>query len=184
MRRMVRRYKTNNIVELVDERRGRFGFASANFYASFLAALEVEKDAEKYFKKAYWAPKIDAKEIKLNRSLSVKALLKWFNGDQLQAKLYNPHIRLRTWKGYRLIQRRNFIRVPSPKYAQVKLEIDKLPKARASKGGDQFYKVSMGDTISEIAETYGVSPRDIMNINGLVNPRRIRAGQKIIIPKK
>ena len=35
VRRLVRKFMTKNLVELLDVRKGRFGFASANFYTSF-----------------------------------------------------------------------------------------------------------------------------------------------------
>src|SRR5499427_4319026 len=41
---------TDDIVKIVRQYKGRtFGFASRNFYVSFLAALEIDRDPEKYF---------------------------------------------------------------------------------------------------------------------------------------
>ena len=37
--------ETKDIAELTDVRRGRFKFSSASFFMSFLAALEVERNA-------------------------------------------------------------------------------------------------------------------------------------------
>src|SRR5690606_33234587 len=65
VRRMVERYKTDDIVELADERHGRFKFASANFYATFLAALEVEKNADRYFGKVTWDIPLESKDVPL-----------------------------------------------------------------------------------------------------------------------
>src|SRR5690606_13621005 len=59
LRRLVNKFKTNNLVELLDVRRGRFGFASASFYASFLAALEAEKRADHFFGKVFRAQPLE-----------------------------------------------------------------------------------------------------------------------------
>ena len=50
MRRAVKQLDTEDIGRINREYDGRtFGFASRNFYVAFLAALDVERDAEKYF---------------------------------------------------------------------------------------------------------------------------------------
>src|SRR5690606_13522191 len=50
MRRAVEQLKTRDIGTIVDKYQSRsFGFASRNFYAAFLAALDVDRNPEKYF---------------------------------------------------------------------------------------------------------------------------------------
>src|SRR6185437_8555205 len=50
VRRAVQELGTTDIVKIVRNYHGRtFGFASRNFYVSFLAALEVDRNPEKYF---------------------------------------------------------------------------------------------------------------------------------------
>ena len=44
------------------------------------------------------------------------------------------------------------------------------------------YRVRSGDTISNIALTFGVRSSAVMDANGIRNPRRLRAGQKLKIP--
>lgn len=44
------------------------------------------------------------------------------------------------------------------------------------------HRVRWGETLSEIALRYGTSVRPIMELNGLRDPRRLRAGKTIIIP--
>lgn len=43
--------------------------------------------------------------------------------------------------------------------------------------------VRRGDTLSEIAQAYGVSVSAIRAANGGVNPRRLRVGQRLVIPR-
>lgn len=49
-------------------------------------------------------------------------------------------------------------------------------------GGRQVYVVQRGDTLSQIAERFGVSTTDLAQANGITNPRLIYAGQQLIIP--
>jgi LysM repeat protein len=47
---------------------------------------------------------------------------------------------------------------------------------------DEFYLVQQGDSLSAIAESFGVKVEDVMAANGISNPDKIQAGQKLIIP--
>ena len=50
VRRAVRETGSDDIGEIVRQYKGsRFGFASRNFYAAFLAAADVSRDSERYF---------------------------------------------------------------------------------------------------------------------------------------
>ncbi|MEW6727289.1 cell wall hydrolase [Desulforudis sp. 1088] len=48
--------------------------------------------------------------------------------------------------------------------------------------GDRVYIVKPGETLSEIACSFGLSYRAIAAANGLTNPHRIKIGQELIIP--
>lgn len=44
------------------------------------------------------------------------------------------------------------------------------------------YEVRRGDTLIGIAKRHGVSPAAVATVNGIANPNRVRAGDKLIIP--
>ncbi len=44
------------------------------------------------------------------------------------------------------------------------------------------YRVRRGDTLDAIARRYGVRVRDLMELNGIRNPRRLRPGQTLRVP--
>lgn len=46
----------------------------------------------------------------------------------------------------------------------------------------QFYVIQPGDTLSKIAESFGVDINDLMALNGITDPDHIEAGQEIEIP--
>ncbi len=186
VQRMIKKYNTEEISELVDERNGRFGFASANFFASFLAAVHTEKNAEKYFGKLYWDSPLDAVDVKPTRNISKRQLLAWFDGNETRAKDLNPHLGRTFWLGYGSLNDRDFFRVNNEKIAQVQSEMVKMPLVIAKNDtptGTENYVIGPGETLSGIATQFNISVNKIMDLNGIDNPKRIRAGQKILLPR-
>ena len=51
-------------------------------------------------------------------------------------------------------------------------------------GEPTVYKVQSGDSLSSIADKFGVTVDDIVKVNNIVNPNEIYAGQELIIPPK
>jgi LysM repeat protein len=47
----------------------------------------------------------------------------------------------------------------------------------------QFHVIIQGDTLSYLAQQYGVSVEEIMKANGISDPNMLSIGQKLIIPK-
>jgi membrane-bound lytic murein transglycosylase D len=124
MKRLTVKLGTNDLAELTDVRRGRFGFASANFYASFLAALDVEKNADKHFGVLDVMPELRGAEVKLVKSISSKQFMKWFNNDFDLAKMLNPHVSEHVWKGRMPLSRKHILRVPLKEEAQARAEME------------------------------------------------------------
>lgn len=55
----------------------------------------------------------------------------------------------------------------------------KLAKKPASKPSSAYYTVKKGDTLSAIAKKYGTTYQKLAKLNGIANPNKIYAGQKI-----
>lgn len=195
VKRLVDKFKTRNLPDLLDVRKGRFGFAGANFYASFLAALEVEQEAMVHFGVIYRMPEMKGSEIKLKRSLSAQQLLTIFEGQMDLARDYNPHLLDRTWKGHAVLQPKMFVRVPLDRYDQalalienpvkpaVAQESSKQAEAMVSDHSEEYIVVA-GDTLSGIANQFGLRVKDLLDANDNVDPRNLRVGQKLLIPSK
>lgn len=182
--RLVQRFGTNDIADLVDERHRRFGFASANFYASFLATLIVEKEAEKFFGPVIWDEVIPAKEIPVRRGLTHTTLIRWFEDDRELARRLNPHLTAAFWSGRTQLVQRDFFRVPENRFEFVMGEINQNlgDQISTSEDGRQMYTIAPGETLSGIATQFGVRLTRLIEENGIDNPSRIRPGQSIIIP--
>ncbi|MGE5085910.1 MAG: lytic transglycosylase domain-containing protein [Bacillota bacterium] len=118
VKKMTKAYKTRDIaalIENVDSRRS-FGFASRNFYACFLAALEVERHANTYFGSVLWSRPLDSQDLKLPKTLKYKDLVKWFDGDDQKAQLFNPHLTYKVLRNRTSIPAQTVVAVPKDKY--------------------------------------------------------------------
>jgi len=183
--RLSEKLKTKDLVEIIKkEETSRFGFASRNFYASFLAALQVEKEAGKYFAKPKWMPPVKAKVHKLDKQIRYNSLQSLFKEYNFDFDLYNPQFSYSTKKYNALISRGYRVYYPEVVATEMWAKVDTLRAPRlVAKGSDgEVYKVRAGDTLSQIAENHNVKVRDIVEWNDM-SSSRIYAGQKISIPR-
>ncbi len=116
VKRLVDANKTKNLSELLNVRTGRFGFASASFYASFLAALETEAEAITHYGMIYRMSEMKGGDIVLKKPLNAPFLLGLFYDNSDMARDYNPHLSERFWKSKTNLPPKSFIRVPLEKY--------------------------------------------------------------------
>ena len=106
MRRLLRRHGTSDLLEIIasKKRSRRFGFASANFYFSFLAAVFVEQNADKYFmrgdKLPSWAKKLDYETVQITSPVPFSYLVSFFNDNRDLTYLYNSHLSTNVRRGY------------------------------------------------------------------------------------
>lgn len=119
VRKITQTYNTRELGELILNVKSRqsFGFASRNFYASFLAALEVEKNADKYFKNLKWAHRLPAQEIVLPKATRYRDVVRWFGGDDKKAQLFNPHLTVKARKG--TVPAKTRVAVPHDKHSEI-----------------------------------------------------------------
>jgi len=123
VKRLTEKVGTTDIVELIDVRKGRFKFASASFFASFLAALDVERSADKHFGPLEVMPEVRGAEITIVKSKTSRELTKWFSGDLELARTLNPHIHEAVWSGKTPLSRKHILRVPLMQETQARSEL-------------------------------------------------------------
>lgn len=93
--KIVKKYQSNDISYLIDNVKSKksFGFASRNFYATFLAALHVEKNANLYFAEPIERySELVQRDFYLKKSMKYEDLASLFAEDVQKLKLFNPHI--------------------------------------------------------------------------------------------
>jgi membrane-bound lytic murein transglycosylase D len=95
VKRMVERSNSEFIEDLIDSDNGTrsWGFASKNFYACFLAVLEVERNASALFGGGLMqSKKLSYREIKLSKTVAKAKILKAYNGSLTRFRQMNPHL--------------------------------------------------------------------------------------------
>ncbi len=111
--RAVKKTGSRELSVIIDQYESRrFGFASSNFYACFLAAVEVEKNAQALLGEAIWSTAFDGAVVEVQNPLEWKDVIRFYDGESLLAELQNAHFTSRIRKGKAKVPKRTFIRVP------------------------------------------------------------------------
>lgn len=188
MRRAAQQLGTTDIETIVRKYKGRtFGFASRNFYAAFLAALQVDTHPEAYFGPVFFKPAAQHKLVELNDYVPADGLSAVLNMDLPTLQYYNPALQEPVWNGSKHLPRGYTLRLPAdrakddPAAALANLD----PGMRfAQQLPDVTHRVRRGETLSVIADRYGLRVSDLVAMNSLRSRHRIRAGQTLNLPTR
>lgn len=186
IRRAMREYGDTAYLDILRHYDGRtFGFASRNFYVAFLAALEVDQQADRYFPGLRRESPEAYETVRLGNYISAAALSRHLRVDAGELAEHNGALQATIWQGSKLIPRDYELRVPSRLLSSPIADLlgavpgtewhpEQLP--------DLFHTIGRGDTLSEIAEAYGTSVTTLVALNNLDSRNRIRAGQQLRLP--
>src|SRR5215212_1421399 len=90
-----------------------FGFASRNFFPSFLAALTIDENPEKYFGPLVRRPEQKFRELTMPAYVRLSTLERTLGVDREQLRTLNPAWRPTIFNGTRLIPRGYRLRLPA-----------------------------------------------------------------------
>ncbi len=183
--RAVRETGTTNIETIVATYKGRaFGFASRNFYAQFLAVLDVENNAKQYFGDIRLNPAPVFREIEMDSFIDAEILARsvGISLEQLQAD--NPALRPAVWQGNKRI----------PKGFKVKMRASAVSDGNllalvgndykfAIQTPDVAYVIERGDSLSVIARRFNTTVAQLTSLNQLESSHRIQIGQRLLLPQ-
>jgi membrane-bound lytic murein transglycosylase D len=159
---------------IVLEYRSRsFGFASKNFYAEFLAAIEIAEDPERYFPDGIdYEPPLDLDQLTLTRRTSPGQVARQYGLPLEDLAALNPAwTRKAVRNGYTL-----------PVGTRVWLPQGGLQRTAATGSGESEHVVRRGDTLSTIAARYGTTVSELRRLNGISDRSSlIRVGQTLIV---
>ena len=184
MARAVKEMESDNLVDLIrDYRHPYWGFPPKNFYAEFLAAVEIGKNVNQYFPELTLDPPLSIREIELKTSSSLAALAKNTGLTRDQFLAWNPALteQIRSVPaGYR-------VKVPVDSNAQPVIEIAQSREITRSPPSEQpqvvRHQVKRGETLFQIARRYGASVDRILKVNGMGKSHRLQAGTTLLIPR-
>ncbi len=186
MRRAKRRLGTDEIDVIIAKYKSRtFGFASRNFYTEFLAALEIDKNPERYFGPIAYDRAETLETLALDRYYPGRSIARALGIEVGLLQQLNPSLRAAVWSGQKRVPKGFSLRVP-PHLAggSARRLLASIPKGETfdRQTRDRYHRVRRGETLSVIARRYGVSERTLLSLNSLRSRHRIRAGQRLRLP--
>ncbi|MGD8673386.1 MAG: transglycosylase SLT domain-containing protein [Thiogranum sp.] len=162
----------------------RFGFASRNYYAAFLAVGDVTRNAERYFGKPqrqrtenYWT-------VKLPNYIAMDSLLRELAVDADVVQTLNPALQAAVWSNKKYVPKGYLLRLPATTRSATITALLTRTQGHAQQIPDFFYRVKPGDTLSGIALRHNHSVSDLVTLNNLRSEDHIRAGQSLRLYSK
>jgi membrane-bound lytic murein transglycosylase D len=167
-----------------------FGFASRNFYAEFLAALEVRRNYTQHLGDVRLDPALEFDEVQMPTSGRLSTVAQALEIPVQALWDMNPAFTPRARSEDRAVPAGHQLRLPpgsAEKWSAVLAALRGTSTVVAdppvASGGDAWYVVRRGDTLGEIAERHGVALTALRGANGLTSGQHIRPGQRLRIPR-
>ena len=178
---------TDDIVRIVRSYSSRtFGFASRNFYVSFLAALDIDRNPEKYFGPLQKDSEVRFHEVQLPAYVPASALEHTLKIDAAKLRTLNPSLLPAVWNGAQRVPKAYRLRLPlEGTQWSSDLLAQRLTSGEmfAGQRGPQRYRVQLGDTLAALAERYGVPIEQLARLNRIRTSARLRPGRTISVPE-
>ena len=178
---------TDDIVRIVRNYNSRtFGFASRNFYVSFLAALEIDRNPEKYFGPLQKQSEAHFHEIELPAYVSAASLERALKIDAPELRALNPALLPAVWSGSQRVPKAYRLRVPlEGTQWSSQLLAQRLTPGEMFTGqrAPPRYRVQKGDTLAALASRYGVSTESLAELNHLRTSAHLRPGRVLTVPE-
>jgi membrane-bound lytic murein transglycosylase D len=177
---------TTDIATIVRNHKSRsFGFASRNFYVSFLAALTIDHNPHQYFGDLVQRPPMTFAEVEMPAFVPMPALLATIQLDKAELAALNPALKQSVWDGRQYVPQGYRLRLPaatptltSTTLAQrldVKDQYINQPRSRS-------HRVKTGETLAAVAKKYGLSIATVAKLNGLKEETQLKARMTLRLP--
>ena len=182
LKRAVRQLGTSDIGVIVDKYESRnFKFASRNFYAEFLAALEASKNYKIYFGELKFERPEKFFTFKVPNYVKLSTLTQRLGISADNIERLNPSLRRSVLSSKHHLPKGFELRIPWKRDfdpALVYAEIPKIEKYQQQVATD-WYQVEGGDNLQKIARRFNTTVADLMELNDIRNPHQIYVGQVI-----
>ncbi len=165
-----------------------FGFASRNFFPSFLAALTIDENPEKYFGALERRPEQKFREVAMPAYVRLATLERALGVDREQLRVLNPAWRPTIYNGTRLVPRGYRLRLPAdmgekwtPDLLAARLPANELYAGQVT---PRTHRVRKGETMAAIAQRYGMTAARLGEMNGMSANASLRAGRRLQLPEQ
>ncbi len=182
MRRAKELMGTDDIVTILRNYQSRtFGFASRNFYVSFLAALEIDRNSERFFGRIERAPPDSSRVVRLPYFVPAQSLERVLGSDRDMLRALNLSLLDPVWTGQRFVPRGFELRVPGGADPdQLLVRLGSVERYDGQKR-DASHRLRRGETLERVATAYGLKPGELASYNRLA-PEDVHVGTTLKIP--
>ena len=174
------------LVDLIQNFSGsRFGFASKNYYAEFLAAVDVERNWAKSQDQSRQRDMMRFDVVETKHYVPYETLRRLCGADDDLFRRLNPAYRPEVIEGKMYVPPGHLIRVPAGSAKTFEVAYSKLSSNERFDSQRSIYelvKVKKGDNLAKIAKRFGVSASRLASINGLGKKHQVHAGQILKVP--
>lgn len=189
MMRAVKQLGTRDISVIIDRYKGQtFGFASKNFYTSFLAASDIDRNPQRYFGAIQRERAASYEQYVTRHATSAQALARTFGVDVGLLREMNLALRDGVWSGRVAVPAGYAVRLPrvagrrSVDELAAALPKVELDTAAAAVTSGTKHRVRRGETLSVVARRYGVTTSALAQANKLRVTSKLKIGQTLRIP--
>ncbi len=187
MKNAARQTKSRNIETIITKYKSRsFGFSSRNFYAEFLAILEVTENYRQYLGEIEFALPDEYDEFILKDYVKIETLLDYCSLDRKVIARLNPELNESVLESRRFLPKHYPLRIPAGMRGQLAHEYSLIAAAekRSTIDVTKLHRVKFGQNLSTIAKLYNSSVKAIIKANEIKDPNRLKNGQVLKIPTK
>ncbi|MCB1744453.1 MAG: transglycosylase SLT domain-containing protein [Gammaproteobacteria bacterium] len=189
---------SDDLALIIDRYQGRrFGFASRNFYAQFLAARRIAREYQAYVGRLHRARPLQVVEFELPFYVEAHALPDALGVAERTLRDLNLGLRPMVWKGQQRIPKGYMLRLPmnmnmttsmttnaaaGDHVASLLARIPAQARHTAQRARYRVHVVRRGESLNSVAARHNVDPASIVRLNKIRNANRIYPGQRLKLP--
>ena len=181
--RAVAEVGSDNLVDLIERYNHPYwGYPPKQFYAEFLAAVEIGTNLKKYFPDLELDPAVEIKEVELTGKATLASLINSSGLSRDEFLGWNPALTPAT----RVVPAGYRVKSPADRTVEPLVTVAQVQQAARQpqpKPQVVHHRVKRGETIVEIARRYGASVERILQMNGIRKAHLVRAGSTLVIPR-
>ena len=183
--RALRKSRTRTLAGLLRKYRGRrFGYATKNYYAEFLAARQVLRNRRTYFPMKPVGASSRFRTFALPASVRMGDLIRTTGLSRWTLKRLNPALSRDAWESRIGLPKGYPLRISGRTLQRVRSRFTAIPNRRHhGKGQVRIYRVRRGDYLLRIARRYRTTLKELRRLNNLTRTV-LRPGQRLRIPRR
>jgi membrane-bound lytic murein transglycosylase D len=162
----------------------RFGFASRNFYPEFVAALKIFQDPAAHLGPVSPRPPLELAQFALPDSVPLRTLRRFCGLTADYLRTHNPALLPEALRPGGILPGGSRLNLLAKHLPLVRSGYESIPEDRRFRyvAREETLRVRRGETLSEIADRFGLSTQTLARYNGIRDARRIRAGSSLRLP--